>query len=121
MISPPGAPQLVSSTIVPGRYRRAAGTATPSGPSRNMPAPRSRMAPNTLGESNRGRHSHATFPLGATSAHVWQADKNAYSAIGGNGLAPEPPPVRRSTTERVADPAAENQSIAPRRRDWDGQ
>ena len=51
-----------------------------------MPASRSSIAPNTLGESTRGRHSHSTFPLGATSATVSQSDRNAYSAIGGNGL-----------------------------------
>src|SRR5437870_12036313 len=90
MIQPPGAPQLVSSTIVPGRYLRAAGTATPSGPSRNIPASRSRIAPNTLGESKRGRHSHSTLPLGATSAQVAQSERQAYSALGGNGLAPAP-------------------------------
>ena len=33
-----------------------------------MPASRSRIAPNTLGESIRGRHIHSTLPLGATSA-----------------------------------------------------
>src|SRR6184192_4080687 len=103
MIQPPGAPQLVSSTIVPGRYRRAAGTATPSGPSRNVPASRSRIAPNTLGESNRGKHSHSTDPFGATRAHVWQSDRKPYSAIAGNGLAPHPPrPGKRFTTGRVA-------------------
>ena len=37
------------------------------------------------GASNRGRHSHSTDPSGATSAPVWQSDRNAYSAIGGNG------------------------------------
>ena len=40
-----------------------------------MPASRSRMAPNTLGESIRGRHSHSTLPLGATSAVVSQSER----------------------------------------------
>ena len=41
----------------------------PAGPIRNRP-PRSssRRAPNTLGESIRGRHIHSTFPDGATNA-----------------------------------------------------
>jgi hypothetical protein len=41
------------------------------------------MAPNTLGESTRGRHSHSTFPLGATSAWLSQSDKKPYSPMGG--------------------------------------
>src|SRR3954462_3095779 len=53
-----------------------------------MPASRSRIAPKTLGESNRGRQSHSTAPLGATSADVSQSERNPYSAIGANGLAP---------------------------------
>jgi hypothetical protein len=81
---PVGVAQLVSSTIVPGRYRRAAGTLTPSGPSRKPPAERSRIDPNTLGESIRGRHSHSTFPLGAIRAVVSQSDRKPYSPIGGN-------------------------------------
>src|SRR2546421_3661533 len=52
---------------------------------RNVPASRSSMAPKTLGPSKRGRHIHSTAPLGATSAHVSQSERNAYSAIGGNG------------------------------------
>jgi hypothetical protein len=36
----------------------------------------------------RGRHIHSIAPLGATSAVVSQSDRNAYSAIGGNGLPP---------------------------------
>ena len=69
--------QVVSSTIVPGMYRRAAGTLTSAGASRKVPASRSRIAPNTLGESIRGRHIHSTLPFGATSAVVWQSDRNA--------------------------------------------
>src|SRR4051794_41330468 len=38
-----------------------------------------------LGASKRGTHSHSIVPSGATSAPVWQSDRNAYSAIGGNG------------------------------------
>src|SRR4051794_8960028 len=52
---------------------------------RKVPASRSSMAPNTLGPSKRGRHIHSTAPLGATRAQVSQSDRNAYSAIGGNG------------------------------------
>jgi len=92
MTQPCGVPQLVSSTIVPGRYRREAGTRTSLGPNRKPPASRSRIEPKTLGESMRGRHSHSTFPLGATSAVVSQSDRNAYSAIGGYSE----PPRRRS-------------------------
>jgi hypothetical protein len=33
------------------------------------------MAPNTLGESIRGRQSHSTFPLGATRAVVSPSDR----------------------------------------------
>src|ERR1700761_1574059 len=60
----------------------------PDGPSLNEPASRSRIAPNTLGESIRGRHSHSIAPPGATSAVVSQSDRKPYSAIGGNGLPP---------------------------------
>src|SRR3954447_18999827 len=52
---------------------------------RSVPASRSSIAPNTLGPSKRGRHIHSTAPDGATSAHVSQSDRKAYSAIGGNG------------------------------------
>src|SRR5204863_315555 len=76
-------PQLVSRIIVPGRYRRATGTRTSAGPNRNPPASRSRMAPNTLGPSIRGRHIHSMLLLGATRAVTSQSDRNAYSAIGG--------------------------------------
>jgi hypothetical protein len=76
-IQPVGVPQLVSRIIVPGRYRRAAGTMTSAGPRRKPPASRSRRAPNTLGESTRGRHIHSTFPLGAISAMLSQSERNA--------------------------------------------
>ena len=88
MIHPVVVPQLVSSTMVPGRYLRAAGTVTSSGPTRNPPASRSRMAANTLGESSLGRHSHSRLPLGATSAVVSQSERKPYSAIGGKGDGP---------------------------------
>jgi hypothetical protein len=38
---------------------------------------RSSRLPNTLGESNRGTQSQSIDPSGATSAPVWQFDKNA--------------------------------------------
>src|SRR6516225_9677662 len=38
-----------------------------------------------LGASKRGTQSQPIPPSGATSAPVWQLDRNAYSAIGGNG------------------------------------
>src|SRR4051795_3511071 len=38
-----------------------------------------------LGASKRGTHSQPIAPSGATSAPVWQSDRNAYSAIGGEG------------------------------------
>ena len=76
MIQPSPQSQLVSSTIVPGRYRRSAGTVMSSGPNRNQPASRSSSAPKTLGLSNRGRHIHSTEPPGATSAVTSQSDRN---------------------------------------------
>src|SRR5436190_18482953 len=85
MIQPVFVPQLVSRTIVPGRYRRAAGTMTSSGPRRNEPASRSSIAPKMLAESSRGRHIHSMAPLGATSANDSQSERKAYSAMGGNG------------------------------------
>src|SRR4051812_50151210 len=85
MIQPPGVCQVVSRVFVPGSYPRPAGTLIPNGPSRKLPAPRSSSEPNTLGASNRGTHSQSIVPSGATSAPVWQSDRNAYWAIGGNG------------------------------------
>src|SRR5262245_16696719 len=38
-----------------------------------------------LGESKAGTHNQSTAPSGATSAPVWQLERNAYSAMGGNG------------------------------------
>ena len=75
MIQPLGVPQLVSSTIVPGQVAAGRRDVDVDGPKRKPPASRSRMAPKTLGESSRGRHSHSTLPLGATSAVVSQSDR----------------------------------------------
>ena len=63
--------------FVPGSYTCPEGTLIPNGPSRNKPAPRSSSDPNTLGESKRGTHSQSIAPSGATSAPVWQSDRNA--------------------------------------------
>jgi len=38
-----------------------------------------------LGASKAGAQSQSTAPSGAISAPVWQLERNAYSAIGGNG------------------------------------
>jgi hypothetical protein len=82
---PVGVFHTAEMVLLPGSYCRDAGTLSPNGPIRNIPAPRSRRDPNTLGESNRGTHSQSTEPSGAISAPVWQFERNAYSAIGGNG------------------------------------
>ncbi len=74
---PCGVIHVVSITFVPGKYRRPAGTYTPYGPTLKRPAPRSSIAANTLGESKWGRHIHSTDPSEATSAPVWQSDRNA--------------------------------------------
>src|SRR6266851_5660422 len=74
MTQPSPQSQLVSRTIVPGRYRRSAGTVTSSGPSRKLPASRSSIAPKTDGQSRRGRHIHSMPPLGATSAVTSQSE-----------------------------------------------
>src|SRR3954453_21872707 len=76
---------VVTSTFVAGSYARAAVDETRNGPSRKLPASRSSSVPNTLGASKRGTQSQSIEPSGATSAPVWQSDRNAYSAIGGNG------------------------------------
>ena len=55
------------------------------GAKRKLPASLSSRLPKTLGESKRGTHSQSTAPSGAISAPVWQSDRKAYSAIGGNG------------------------------------
>src|SRR4029077_619244 len=64
---------------------RAVGTLIPNGPSLKVPAARSSRVPKTLGESKRGTQSQSIAPSGATSAPVWQLERKAYSAIGGNG------------------------------------
>ncbi len=82
---PRGVCQVVLSVLVPGSYIRVLGTLMPNGPNRNVPASRSSRVPNTLGESNDGTQSQSIAPSGATSAPVWQFERNAYSAIGGKG------------------------------------
>src|SRR5216683_379167 len=84
VIHPVGVCQVVSSTIVPGTYLRCCGTRVLPGPNLKEPAARSRSAPNTLGESGRGRHSHSTDPSGAIRQLCSQLDRNPYSAMGGN-------------------------------------
>src|SRR6185312_5778371 len=84
-IQPAGVFQVVTRTFVPGSYARSDGWLIPYGPTRKNPASRSSRLANTLGESNAGTHSQSTAPSGATSAPVWQLDRKAYSAIGGNG------------------------------------
>src|SRR3954454_24541587 len=100
---------------------------------RNVPASRSSIAPKTLGPSKRGRHIHSTAPLGATSAHVSQSLRKAYSAIGGDGETREVSesndwpvmprsrdhrvrrvqcrPVRRVAQQRLADALAEDPGL----------
>src|SRR6059058_4281736 len=106
-----------------------------AGPMRNVPASRSSIAPNTLGPSRRGRHIHSTAPDGATSAHVSQSLRNAYSTIGGNGEISEVSessewpaigsahhrvrrvqrgPVGRVAQQRLADALAEDPRLAAR-------
>jgi hypothetical protein len=74
---PFGVFQVVTSTFVPGSYARAVGCSMPNGPNRKVPAPRSIRLPNTLWLSKLGTHSQSTAPSGATSAAVWQLDRNA--------------------------------------------
>jgi hypothetical protein len=74
---PVGVIHVVLRTLVPGSYVRAVGTLMPNGPNRNVPACRSNSEPNTLGESKRGTHSQSTAPSVATSAPVWQSERNA--------------------------------------------
>jgi hypothetical protein len=64
-------------TFVHGTYVRDVCCLMPKGTNRNDPASRSRRFPNTLGESNAGTHNQSTEPSGATSAPVWQLDRNA--------------------------------------------
>ena len=74
---PDGTFHVVTSTFVPGSYARAVGWLMPNGPKRKKPAWRSRSAPNTLGASKRGTQSQSIAPSGATSAPVWQSERNA--------------------------------------------
>ena len=76
-IQPVGVFQVVARTFVPGSYTIAVGWLMPKGPSRNAPAPRSSRLPNTLGESKEGTQSQSIAPSSATSAPVWQLDRNA--------------------------------------------
>ena len=82
---PDGVFHVVTRTFVPGSYARAVGWLIPYGPKRKNPASRSSRLPNTLGASKLGTHNQSIAPSGATRAPVWQFDRNAYSAIGGNG------------------------------------
>ena len=74
---PDGVFHVVTSTFVPGSYARAAGWLIPNGANRKNPAWRSSRLPNTLGASKEGTHSQSIAPSGATSAPVWQFDRNA--------------------------------------------
>ena len=62
---------------MPGSYATVAGWLMPNGPSRKEPASRSSSVPKMLGESKRGTQSQSIAPSGATSAPVWQSDRNA--------------------------------------------
>src|SRR2546421_12549117 len=80
------------------------------------------MAPKTLGPSIRGRHSHSTLPLGATSAVTSQSDRKAYSAIGGKAD-PVPNAPAAACVSRAISPCpslspprgADSLSLPPRR------
>ncbi len=76
-IHPLGVFQVVTSTFVPGSYSREEGWLMPYGPIRKNPASRSSRLPQMLGESKDGTQSHSMAPSAATSAPVWQFDRNA--------------------------------------------
>ena len=76
-IQPFGVFQVVSRTLVPGMYARAVGWLIPNGAKRKKPASRSSRLPNTLGESKLGVQSQSIEPSAATSAPVWQSERNA--------------------------------------------
>lgn len=59
----------------------------PNGAKRKKPASRSSRLAKMLAESKLGTQSQSTAPSGAISAPVWQLERKAYSAIGGNELA----------------------------------
>ena len=63
--------------FVPGSYARAVGYVDAERPEPEAPGLAVEQAPNTLGESKRGTHSQSIAPSGATSAPVWQLDRNA--------------------------------------------
>ena len=67
----------MTSTFVPVSYVREEGWLIPNGPSRKKPASRSSRLPKTLGESKAGTHSQSIAPSAATSAPVWQFERNA--------------------------------------------
>src|SRR5215218_5287613 len=64
---------------------RSVGTVAANGAKRKKPAWRSSSEPKMLGASNAGTQSHSMEPSGATSAPVWQSERNAKSAMGGKG------------------------------------
>jgi hypothetical protein len=76
-IQPFGVFHVVDSTFVPASYARAVGWLIPYGPNRNEPASRSSRLPKTLGASKAGTQSQSIAPSGATSAPVWQFERNA--------------------------------------------
>jgi hypothetical protein len=76
-IQPDGVFQVVRRTLVPGSYTRAVGWLIPNGAKRKKPAWRSSRFPKTLGESKDGKQSQSIAPSAATSAPVWQLDRNA--------------------------------------------
>jgi hypothetical protein len=76
-IQPFGVFHVVSRTFVPGMYARAVGWLIPNGAKRKKPASRSSELPNTLGASKLGAQSQSIAPSAATSAPVWQFDRNA--------------------------------------------
>ena len=63
--------------VRPGLVARADGWLMPKGPNRKNPAWRSSRLAKTLGESKAGTHSQSIDPSGATSAPVWQFERNA--------------------------------------------
>src|SRR3954452_4484521 len=108
-IQPLGTFHVVTSVLVPGSYARDAGTLIANRPSGKEPPSRSSSVPKTLGESKLGTHSQSIAPSGATSAPVWQSDRNAYCAIGGNGdgaAALWGVAVVGSSTEAITPPTA---------------
>jgi hypothetical protein len=58
-------------------YARAVGCEIPYGANRKNPASRSSRLPNMLAESKLGAQSQSIAPSAATSAPVWQLERNA--------------------------------------------